>query len=164
MAEGNNIDPWIQFYKTLLDKPTPNELESFVEDMDTIEERDRSLHWKIKGIAAKTTYRLFSKFGNPTYVDEDFTEFSKRIKETFAVPLLESHLQMVFKRKTHFVGSKTLNFCIKYVTQSSKLPTTMSVLKPFVEKLLFDLIIPVMLVTHKDVTLFQDDPIEFIRK
>jgi hypothetical protein len=88
MAEGNNIDPWMQFFKTLMDKPCPPELDSFVEDSEVIEERDKHILWKIKGIASKTTYRLFSKFGNPTYVDENFTEFSKRIKETFAVPLL----------------------------------------------------------------------------
>ena len=75
-----------------MDKPCPPELETFVEDKETIEERDKSMIWRIKGIAAKTTYRLFSKFGNPTYVDEKFKEFSERFRNTFAVPLLESHL------------------------------------------------------------------------
>lgn len=164
MAEGNNIDPWIQFFKTLMDKPCPPELESFVEDKDVIEERDKTLTWKIKGIASKTTYRLFSKFGNPTYVDEKFTAFSQRFKETFAIPLLESHLAQVFKRKTNFVGSKTLNFGIKYVQQAAKLPLTMKILYPFIEKILFEMIIPIMMVTHHDVTLFKDDPIEYIRK
>lgn len=41
---------------------------------------------------------------------------------------------------------------------------TMKVLKPYVENLLFETIIPIMLVQHKDVVLFKDDPIEFIRK
>jgi len=50
------------------------------------------LQWKLKSISAKTTYRLFSKFGNPKYVDEKFAEFSKKFKETFSIPLLESHL------------------------------------------------------------------------
>jgi len=40
----------------------------------------------------------------------------------------------------------------------------MKVLKPFVENLLFETIIPIMLIQHKDVVLFRDDPIEFIRK
>lgn len=40
----------------------------------------------------------------------------------------------------------------------------MSVLKPFVENLLYETIIPIMLVTHKDVTLYKEDPIEYIRK
>lgn len=40
----------------------------------------------------------------------------------------------------------------------------MNLLKPFVETLLYETIVPIMLVTHKDVTLLKDDPIEFIRK
>lgn len=78
--------------------------------------------------------------------------------------MLESHLQLVLKRKTHFIGSKTLNFAIKFVSSSTKLPTTMAMLQPFIEKLLFENIIPIMFITHKDITLFKDDPIEYIRK
>lgn len=40
----------------------------------------------------------------------------------------------------------------------------MQMLAPFVEKLLFENILPIMFITHKDTTLFKDDPIEFIRK
>jgi hypothetical protein len=40
----------------------------------------------------------------------------------------------------------------------------MEMLKPFVDNLLYMTIIPIMLITHKDVTLFKDDPAEFIRK
>lgn len=40
----------------------------------------------------------------------------------------------------------------------------MAKLYPFVEKLLFEMIIPIMQVTHADVCLFQEDPIEYIRK
>ena len=40
----------------------------------------------------------------------------------------------------------------------------MAMLKPFVENLLYETIIPIMLITHKDVTLYKEDPIEYIRK
>lgn len=98
MAEGNNIDPWMQLFKTIMDRPMPAELETPIEDVDTIEEREKNILWRLKGISFKITYRLFSKFGNPTYVDEKFADFSQRFKETFAIPLLESHLQMLFKK------------------------------------------------------------------
>ena len=151
MAEGTNIDPWMQFFKTLMDKPVPAEFESFTEDPDVIEERDKHIVWKVKGIATKMTYRLFSKYGNPTFVDDKFTDFSKRMREVFAVPLLESHLQQVFKRKTHFVGSKSLNFSIKYLTQSAKLSVTMKVLYPLIERILYESVIPVMQINQKDI-------------
>lgn len=97
-------------------------------------------------------------------VDDEMVDFAKRFKDNYAVPLLESHLQIVFRRKTNFVGTKTLNCAIRYVSGCTKLPNTMNILKPFVENLLFETIIPIMLVTHKDVTLFKEDPIEYIRK
>ena len=40
----------------------------------------------------------------------------------------------------------------------------MDILKPFMENILYETIMPIMLVTHKDVTLFNEDPIEYIRK
>lgn len=40
----------------------------------------------------------------------------------------------------------------------------MKVLYPYIEKILFEIVIPVMMVTHKDVTLFKEDGIEYIRK
>jgi hypothetical protein len=150
--------------KTLMDKPVPDNLESFVEDMDEIEKRDNHIIWKTKGIATKTTYRIFSKYGNPKFVDDAFLEFSNRFKADIAEPLLESHLNLVFRRKTNFVGSKALNFAIKYVSSSTKLENTMDKLKPFVDNLLYMTIIPIMLITHKDATLYRDDPVEFIRK
>jgi hypothetical protein len=70
----------------------------------------------------------------------------------------------MFKRKTGFVGSKTLNFNIKYVSSATKLQNTMDKLKPFIENILYETIMPIMLVTHKDVTLFNEDPVEYIRK
>jgi hypothetical protein len=40
----------------------------------------------------------------------------------------------------------------------------MNMLKPYVENLLYETIIPIMLVSHKDVTLYKEDSIEYIRK
>ena len=163
MVEGA-IDPWIQFFKTILDRPVPSEFDSFDENMETIAKRDKSIHWKIKGIAAKCTYRLFSKYGKTTVCEKADKPFVQIFLSKFAEPLLESHLGLMFRRKTHFVGSKCLNFVIKYVTYASKVDKTMEVLKPFIENILYETVIPLMLVTHKDVTLFDEDPIEYIRK
>ena len=45
--------------------------------MDEIERRDKHVSWKIKAVAFQTTYRLFSKYGNPKHCDEKFESFSK---------------------------------------------------------------------------------------
>ena len=45
--------------------------------MEIIEERDKNIYWKIKGIASKTTYRMFSKYGNSVSVADELIDFSK---------------------------------------------------------------------------------------
>ena len=78
--------------------------------------------------------------------------------------LLESHLQLVFKKKTNFVGSKTLNFNLKFVTCACKIERTMNKLKPFIDNILYETAIPIMLISQRDMSLFHEEPIEYIRK
>ena len=36
-------------------------------DGDEIDTNNKSLYWKIKAIASKTMYRMFTKYGDPNY-------------------------------------------------------------------------------------------------
>ena len=45
---------------------------------------------------------------------------------------------LMFARKTSFVGSKCLNFVIKYVSSATKLERTMNKLKPFMDNILYE--------------------------
>lgn len=54
----------------------PPQLESFVEDMHEIEARDKHILWKIKGICAKITYKLFTQYGNIKIVKDQDRAFS----------------------------------------------------------------------------------------
>ena len=120
--------------------------------------------WKIKAIVGRITYRMFSKYGKTKFVEEEFRAFSEKLIDTYAESLLESHLTLLFKRKTEFVGTKCVSFCIKFVTYSMKVEKTMEKLKPFIESILYESAIPIMLQTHKDVCLFSEDPTEYVRK
>jgi hypothetical protein len=40
----------------------------------------------------------------------------------------------------------------------------MTRLLPFIENILYQTVIPIMMVTERDISLFQEDPIEYIRK
>jgi len=76
---------------------------------------------------------------------------------------MESHLQQLLARKTNFVGSKALSFSIKFLSNCTKQEHTMEKLKPFVENIMYDTIIPILYVTEQDMTTFTNDPVEFIR-
>jgi len=46
-------------FKTLLDMPVPENLESPTDDVETIAERDKHIIWKLKAQTARITFRLF---------------------------------------------------------------------------------------------------------
>ena len=64
--------------------------------------------------------------------------------------LCESHLQLMFKRKTNFVGSKTLNFVIKLISSSTKLKVTMDKMIPFMDNILYETVVPLMMISNRD--------------
>jgi hypothetical protein len=61
------------------------------------------------------------------------------------------------------VGSKCLNQALKFISASTKQSNTMEKLKPYVENILYDTIIPIMFVSQKDINMFNNDPVEYIR-
>lgn len=121
-VEQQTIAPWIGFFNQLLKLEVPQEITAFTEDIEEIQKRDKAIQWKIKGMAAKITYRIFSKYGNPAYIKDEYKDFQTYFQATFSEQLLESHLTLMFNRKTQFVGSKCLNFNIKMVSSSVKIP------------------------------------------
>lgn len=90
--------------------------------------------------------------------------FIRRFSLKFAIPLLESNLKILFARKNGFVGSQCLNHVIKMIKYATRIEKTMNWLKPHVEQLLFDTLIPIMFVTSRDIEMFDDDPVGYIRE
>jgi hypothetical protein len=101
---------------------------------------------------------MFSKYGKFKFAEEKKKEeFSKIFHQKYAVPLLESNLTLLLRRKTNFVGSKCLNYAINYVCEATRKPVTINNLKPFVERLIYEVIIaPIMLINQEDVRLFKE--------
>ena len=56
----------------------------------------------------------------------------------------------MFKRKSHFVGTKTVNFVIKLVSSATKIPLTMAKMLPFMDNILYETVIPLMLTSTRD--------------
>lgn len=165
LMEDQHMDPWVQFFKTILDMPAPEELKTATDNNEEINSRNKNIFWKIKGICSKLTYRMMVKYGNPEIVEdkEHIKAFSVNLNQKFVLPLMESHLQQLMSRKTNFVGSKALSFSIKVLSYCTKHENTMEKLKPFIENIMFDTIVPIMYITERDINTLNDDPIEFIR-
>ena len=77
--------------------------------------------------------------------------------------LLEPHMKILFSRRQNFVGSKCLNFVIKFVLTSARMDFTMAMLKPYIPDILHDTILPITFLTQEDMQTFESEPIEYIQ-
>jgi len=109
-------------------------------------------------------FRIFSKYANDKFVDEEDKPFSALVVNRYASNILNTALEIIFSRKSQFVGSKLLAYSLKFVQSSTKIKQTMLVVKPFIESILYEHIVPIMMVGETDLALFYDDGIEYIRK
>ena len=102
--------------------------------MDEIRLRNKAIFWKVKGITAKATYMLFIKYSEPGNFElvPNQSQFSENFKAKFAIPLLESHLQILLASEDHFVGRKCLTYAIMLLSAATLMEYTMEKLKPYV--------------------------------
>lgn len=70
---------------------------------------------------------------------------------------------MILKKKTQFVGTRTLALSIKFLTQSMTQKDTRMMIKPHIESILFEISLPLFMTTQKDIMTFNQDPVEYVR-
>jgi hypothetical protein len=92
------------------------------------------------------------------------TAFKHNFLHNMMPMLLDSHLTLVFKRKSHFVATRPLIYSLSFHFKAVKVPQAMEIMHPYLENLLFETAVPIVLVTTHDLYLFKDDPIEYLRK
>lgn len=94
LMEGDNLNPWLLFFKTLMDMQLQPDQTTKTDDVDALNQLEKSVHWKVKGIASKITYRLFCKYSDVKLAeDKDLAkEFCVRFNNQHSLSLLESHL------------------------------------------------------------------------
>lgn len=69
LMEPGVIDPWFQFFKSILDMPVPDHLLTKLDKRDEMRQRNKAIQWKIKGMVGKITFRLFIKYGDVDLVE-----------------------------------------------------------------------------------------------
>lgn len=100
LQKESAMEPWIQFFKAIMEMEAPEHLKSFTEDMETIGERDSHIFWKIKAVAARYIYRLFYKYGRLDRLhNKDDHEFAKFVQTQYSEILLNANLKLLFDRK-----------------------------------------------------------------
>ena len=153
----------MMFFKFILDMKVPEDLESFTDMPLTIEKRDKSTLWRLKFEASRICHHLFNKYGMVDYVNDDEMSFHKQLMDEFFEPLLDSFIKILNRRRTHFVGTKTLNFTMKFFSTCTRVAPAMEKIIPYVETIMKNASIPVIMLNREDVDTFENEPEDFVR-
>lgn len=89
--------------------------------------------------------------------------FAAYFQNTHLNRLNLSHLNILLKRETQFVGTRTLSLSVKFLSTAMTLKNTRECIKPYIETILFKISLPLFVATQKDILTFQQDPVEYVR-
>ena len=134
-ANTTMLEPWISFFKTVLELPVPPELAAPTEYQFDRTKRNKCILWKIKGRIAKLTFRMIIEYGDPSIFQNNMEakSFANAFKALYMIPLLEAHMKILFSRKDQFVGDKCLLHVIRYIKAACCLPRSLEKIKPYSE-------------------------------
>ena len=82
--------------------------------------------------------------------------------DKYANILLDANLEILYAYTKTFIGTKTLVCALQFISAATHIKTTMALIKPLIERILYDEIIPLMFITEKDMVTFEENPNEFI--
>ena len=70
---------------------------------------------------------------------------------------------MLLSRKTQFVGTKTLNCALVFVTNSLNKAKMRKLCQEHVHTILFELTLPLLLISENEFQLWSENPVEYVR-
>jgi importin-7 len=170
LARPDQLQPWFDILTRALKKPLPEDstgLEPRGQPV-SVEARNTWPWWKVKKWAVQLMSRLFSRYGIPSYADEEDVEsknFALFFSGTFAPQFLGPVFETLNLRPTRqFCTDRVVHLCLTFVDLAVELSSTYKLLKPHLDFLLFQVCFPTMCLTEDDIDCFENDAVEFVHK
>lgn len=167
LANPNALQPWFDILCATLSKPLP-EASTGQEPRGqptSLEERNAWPWWKVKKWSVQIMSRLFSRYGIPTYAEEEVQDFAKHFSQTVATQMLGPVCETLNLRASGgFCTDRVVHLCLTYVDLAIDLAPTYKMLKPHMEFLLYKVCFPTMCLTGEDIASFENDPHEFVHR
>ena len=166
-VQGIDVNLWFNILAKILDKKLPEAsegIEPFNQPI-SIEDRKNWAWWKLKKWTARIISMFIQRYGNPKYTGEENRPFATFFRDNTAKVLLGPVMNtLAVKAEGAFITDDVFRLSLQYVSNAIELSPTYRLIKPHMDFILFRVIFPSLCLTVEDIKLFEDDPIEFIRK
>lgn len=167
LANPQSMQPWFDILCKALSKPLP-EASTGLEPLGQptgLEERNAWPWWKVKKWSVQIMSRLFSRYGIPSYAEEECQEFAQHFSQHVATQFLQPVCETLNLRPSGlFCTDRVVHLCLTYVDLAVELAPTYKMLKPYMDFLLYKVCFPTMCLTVDDVEVFENDPHEFVHR
>jgi len=109
--------------------------------------------------------RLFSRYGIPSYAEDEAKEFARYFSQHVATQFLGPVCETLNLRPSgQFCTDRVVHLCLTYVDLAVELSSTYKLLKPHLDFLLYQVCFPTMCLTQEDIDIFENDPHEFVHR
>lgn len=167
--------PWFDVLIFMLEQPVPG-LESIQATGDEALEKLRiTPGWRIKKWVAQIFLRIYNRFGRPKMVGEDKKQskaeraarkaWATQFEAQYTMKVLGTMMN-VLKVKTQggYVTERVVHQSLTYISTSIDSAVHYKTLKPHLPFLIQEVILQQMMLTPADLSLWHQDPHEFIRR
>ena len=90
-------------------------------------------------------------------------QFCSYFEQNHVAALLQSHLKIILAKRTSFVGTKTLCAALKAVQIALKFQATRKLIREHINAILYEISLPLMLLSQNEYELWNENPIEYVR-
>eukprot|EP00566_Odontella_aurita_P002311 CAMPEP_0113571984 /NCGR_PEP_ID=MMETSP0015_2-20120614/25852_1 /TAXON_ID=2838 /ORGANISM="Odontella" /LENGTH=1096 /DNA_ID=CAMNT_0000474985 /DNA_START=725 /DNA_END=4015 /DNA_ORIENTATION=+ /assembly_acc=CAM_ASM_000160 len=167
LTDPQVLQPWFDVLTAVLAKPLP-EADTGLEPRGqptAAEERNAWPWWKAKKWSVQIMSRLFSRYGIPSYAEDECKEFARHFSQHVAPQFLGPVCETLNLRPSgQFCTDRVVHLCLTFVDLAVELAPTYKMLKPHMDFLLYKVCFPTVCLTPDDVELFECDPHEFVHR
>jgi len=167
LANPEAMQPWLDILQLALVKPLPEASTGLppLNQPTNVEERNAWPWWKVKKWAVQIMSRLFSRYGIPSYAEDDAKEFARFFSQSVATQFLKPVCETLNLRPSgQFCTDRVVHLCLTYVDLAVELSSTYKLLKPHLDFLLYQVCFPTMCLMQEDIDIFENDPHEFVHR
>lgn len=123
------------------------------------------MYVQLKKWACRIVCQFIQRYGNPRHCEDEYQEFAEHFKHNTAKLLLSPVMNtLAWKANGHYLTDDVHRMSLTYMAACIEMSPTYKVVKPHLDFLLVNVLFSTLCITPDEITLFNEDPVEFVRK